>query len=388
MRLWNATYPDAQLESRVSEQWKLLGFQGTDPATDFRGMGVFGLEQLVYFAESHTDVFRKIVNGQLARKEREYPVAVAGINLTQKLYEILKVNDETPEGTIFPILFAHKHAFEEMYCSSFQVLDYTWDDMNASYMDFPKVIAAVHKQIVEVVEARPLTLEQFHFAACCKGQQMAMGDEADGEEPEALKKLRTQVKKENLEIVKQQKLAYLVDGCSFKVLKAQQKGKNVAQQYLFARLSENHQELGYGPISDPTEVPSALPNIIVKVGDLNGVVVGQDVPSFNKKKVTEDMATLSFAIVLKDDKGCVEFMANSRDEFVNWTDGLRALMGKPMECAETLDEAKTLVTLEMKVRLLDLEGIDIPRETPPVPEPPADFDFVELRNGKSAEVSA
>ncbi len=32
--------------------------------------------------------------------------------------------------------------------------------MNASYMDFPKVIAAVHKQIVEVIDARPPTLEQ------------------------------------------------------------------------------------------------------------------------------------------------------------------------------------------------------------------------------------
>jgi len=341
----------------------------------------------VYFAESHTDVFRKIVNGQLARKEREYPVAVAGINLTQKLYEILKVNDEGGEGTIFPILFSHKHAFEEMYCSSFQVLDYTWDDMNASYMDFPKVIAAVHKQIVEVVEARPLTLEQFHFAACCKGQQITMeGDETDGEEPEAVKKLRTQVKKENLELVKQNKLSYLVDGCTFKVLKAQQKGKNVPQQYLFAKLSENHQELGYGPIPDTSEVPNSLPNII-KVGELSGVVVGQEVPSFNKKKVSEDMATLSFAIVLKDDKGCVEFMANTRDEFVNWTDGLRALMGKPMECAETLDEAKTLVTLEMKVRLLDLEGIELPKETPSIPEPPPDFDFVELRSGKLAEVN-
>lgn len=54
MRLWTATYPDTKLESRVSEQWKLLGFQGTDPATDFRGMGLLGLEQLVYFSENHT----------------------------------------------------------------------------------------------------------------------------------------------------------------------------------------------------------------------------------------------------------------------------------------------------------------------------------------------
>lgn len=27
MRLWSATYPDTKLDSRVSEQWKLIGFQ-------------------------------------------------------------------------------------------------------------------------------------------------------------------------------------------------------------------------------------------------------------------------------------------------------------------------------------------------------------------------
>jgi hypothetical protein len=64
------------------------------------------------------------------------------------------------------------------------------------------------------------------------------------------------------ELVKQQKLAYLVDGCPFKALKAaQQKGKNVATQYLYAKLSENHQELSYGPIAEANEVPTSLPNV-------------------------------------------------------------------------------------------------------------------------------
>ena len=40
--------PSEKLTSRVSPQWKELGFQGIDPATDFRGMGVFGLMCLQY----------------------------------------------------------------------------------------------------------------------------------------------------------------------------------------------------------------------------------------------------------------------------------------------------------------------------------------------------
>lgn len=389
MRLWAATYPDTKLESRVSEQWKLLGFQGTDPATDFRGMGLLGLEQLVYFAENHSDIFRKIVNGQIARKEREYPVAVAGINLTQKLYEILKIDDASPDGPIFPVIFSHRHAFEEMYCSAFQVLDHTWDDMNASYMDFPKVIAAVHKQIVEVIDARPLSIDQYHFMLCYKGLPVAIEDPTM-EEPESVKKLRTVVKKEILELIKQQKLAYLTDGCVFKVLKGQpkEKGKNVGPQFLYAKVSDNHQELGWAPIADAAERPASLPNI-VKITEIVSVATGAEVPSYAKKKGPEEVMALSFAYICKDEKLTVEFLASTRDDFVNWVDGMKALIGKAMDCTETLDEAKTLVGLEMKVRLLDLEGIDIPKDPPPIPEVPTDFDFVEFREKRmSVQITA
>jgi hypothetical protein len=50
--LWESLM-DKPLEKRISEEWKLLGFQGKDPSTDFRAMGMLGLENLVYFAEVH-----------------------------------------------------------------------------------------------------------------------------------------------------------------------------------------------------------------------------------------------------------------------------------------------------------------------------------------------
>jgi hypothetical protein len=39
--------PDVKLESRLSKQWTDVGFQGDDPKTDFRGMGMLGLNQLL-----------------------------------------------------------------------------------------------------------------------------------------------------------------------------------------------------------------------------------------------------------------------------------------------------------------------------------------------------
>ena len=55
--LWRALVPDQPLESRVSKQWGDIGFQGDDPSTDFRGMGLLGLENLLYVHFSLVSVF-------------------------------------------------------------------------------------------------------------------------------------------------------------------------------------------------------------------------------------------------------------------------------------------------------------------------------------------
>tara|TARA_B110001452_G_scaffold133805_1_gene111266 strand:+ start:198 stop:1292 length:1095 start_codon:yes stop_codon:yes gene_type:complete len=51
-RLWACGFPGVAFEHatcRVTTEWVRIGFQGADPATDFRGMGVLGLHNLLYF---------------------------------------------------------------------------------------------------------------------------------------------------------------------------------------------------------------------------------------------------------------------------------------------------------------------------------------------------
>ena len=47
MQLWTILMPDRELKNRISRDWIDIGFQGTDPATDFRGAGYLGLNQLL-----------------------------------------------------------------------------------------------------------------------------------------------------------------------------------------------------------------------------------------------------------------------------------------------------------------------------------------------------
>lgn len=46
MTLWRTLRPNEQLDDRLTKKWIDIGFQGMDPATDFRGSGLRGLKQL------------------------------------------------------------------------------------------------------------------------------------------------------------------------------------------------------------------------------------------------------------------------------------------------------------------------------------------------------
>lgn len=63
-------------------------------------------------------------------------------------------------------------------------------------------------------------------------------------------------------------------------------------------------------------------------------------------------------------------------QYCVWTDGLNALLGKEMTSEYTKSDMDTLLSMEMKLRLLDLENIQIPEAPPPIPKEPSNYDFV------------
>ncbi|CBI22176.3 unnamed protein product, partial [Vitis vinifera] len=55
--LWSLAYPGRELPSLKSELWNEMGWQGTDPSTDFRGGGFISLENLIFFAKKYPVCF-------------------------------------------------------------------------------------------------------------------------------------------------------------------------------------------------------------------------------------------------------------------------------------------------------------------------------------------
>jgi hypothetical protein len=60
-------------------RWTDAGFQGPDPAKDFRGGGIYSLLNLLYMAEHYPQVFHQLMHKtEGVRADFEYPFSVAG----------------------------------------------------------------------------------------------------------------------------------------------------------------------------------------------------------------------------------------------------------------------------------------------------------------------
>ncbi|XP_018567429.1 ELMO domain-containing protein 2 [Anoplophora glabripennis] len=87
--LWDNLMPNEKLEGRITKQWQDIGFQGDDPKTDFRGMGMLGLENLLFFATE----FKAPAQHVLSHSHHPvygYCFAIVGINLTSLAWQMLK----------------------------------------------------------------------------------------------------------------------------------------------------------------------------------------------------------------------------------------------------------------------------------------------------------
>nr|XP_009387890.1 PREDICTED: ELMO domain-containing protein A-like isoform X3 [Musa acuminata subsp. malaccensis] len=88
--LWYAAYPGVELYGIISDQWKEMGWQGKDPSTDFRGGGFISLENLLFFAKNYPKSFQDLLQKREGvRAMWEYPFAVAGVNITFMLIQML-----------------------------------------------------------------------------------------------------------------------------------------------------------------------------------------------------------------------------------------------------------------------------------------------------------
>lgn len=145
--IWNSAFPDEPiLRALPSQNWKRLGFQGTDPRTDVRS-GVFPLQQLHYLAVTYP---KRMETFCRQAKELDYFFAITCFNLSHMIlvffdlfngHTVSSVAGAVPATRPQIINFARLCSrcrdgpvtvLNELFVALVELMHNTWKDMRAS----------------------------------------------------------------------------------------------------------------------------------------------------------------------------------------------------------------------------------------------------------------
>ncbi|XP_045608928.1 engulfment and cell motility protein 1 isoform X2 [Procambarus clarkii] len=371
------------------KEYKKLGFRNDiNPAQDFMDIppGMLALDNMVFFARNHSDQYAKLVLENCYRADsHECPFGRASIELTKLLCEILQIGDvPTEQGQTFhPMFFSHDHAFEELFSICIVLLNKTWKEMKATTEDFSKVLSVVRDQITRTMNHQPSTLDNFRtkinnltYAEIAEiWQQERINNEEQEMQAPPIKELRRQLEPEILELIQQHRLRFLVEGTRFKSAR----GVRAKDKFRYCRLSPNHKFFHYDDCDE-----KAVPSIDelgkkISIVDIKSIVTGKECPHMKDKTGKKNAYQLAFSLILEsnnvNETNSVDFVAPDEMVFNYWVDGVNALLRQRMPSLATSRDLEMLLNMEIKLRLLDAEGVTIPQQQPVIPPPPPNYNF-------------
>jgi len=137
--VWRHLAGSADVPHRIGEHWVTVGFQGTDPATDLRGVGLLGLLHLLLLAERAPSQLR---SGMLESRHatRHFPFAVASFNFSKMAVDLLLEGKLT--GACNSMGGAERPV-AALYLATFSRFLRKWEQERLSIEDFGHVLKAI-----------------------------------------------------------------------------------------------------------------------------------------------------------------------------------------------------------------------------------------------------
>ena len=371
-------YSGNKHSSPISEQhWKQLGFVKGDPQDDFNECppGILALDCMVYFAKSKHDTFTRLL---FSYTDSQCPFALACIALTKVLCQIFRIGEQPSEiGYEFiPVLVWSEEPFKEVFSIGIQLLFKTWREMRASVLDLEKVMAVVTKQITTVLQGGGSTLTSFDifkqrlfdlsYKKITSTEENSQLLDESVLKSKPVQELCERIKPQLVDLVKEERLRHLIEGSAFP------KSSRRRDQFFYCRLSPNQKVLHFG---DTTNVNQVLPiealDKKIQVSEMR-LEVGANCP--HSATIKRGQTQNIFSVFYEGDEH-LDFIAPNLTVYNIWVDGLSILTGKRMPSKASEEDLDTLLNMDLKLRLLDIENVTIPSVPPSVPKEPADYDF-------------
>eukprot|EP01036_Dinobryon_divergens_P039764 gene39764-52476_t len=91
-RLWKSIFSKQSFESD-SPSWKQVGFQKTDPTSDFRSSGLLALYCLINLNETYPERSKAMIEANKNSTKNNYPYAIVGVNLTLLMVDVVRLRE-------------------------------------------------------------------------------------------------------------------------------------------------------------------------------------------------------------------------------------------------------------------------------------------------------
>ncbi|CAF1166710.1 unnamed protein product [Rotaria sp. Silwood1] len=140
---------DHEPMNMISKRWTKIGFQGPNPLTDFRGMGLLGLQSIEYLSRDQITCLT-YVN---IPSPNDYSFAIGVINVISWLVNLLEIesskeNNSHPLLTYFSIHPCNLDEFFRLFLLIFNEWHQFWINQKANIMQFEQLSIIFRAQIL------------------------------------------------------------------------------------------------------------------------------------------------------------------------------------------------------------------------------------------------
>ena len=136
----------------IGPHWEAIGFQGNDPKTDLRGVGMLGLLQLLFFIYSDESTTIQLFS---LSQSQSFPLAVVSLNMTQLVLKMLL------EGKLDSLIKKYSSVLDALniaYSSVFYRFYLVWRRGQKKISDFD----SVKKELaIEITKSLPTMIEEY-----------------------------------------------------------------------------------------------------------------------------------------------------------------------------------------------------------------------------------
>ena len=392
------------------EKWRRLGFETESPTWEFDMMGFLGLMDITDYVRTQEDVFQKVLLEQAARPLHERcPIARASLATTLILYEHFEIEhsniDDAKAYLDLDGMKDYNHIFQplllkwsRLHVAILQQFFRLWKATGAEQDDFEKVADLLRILVEQVVGQAPRTkdildveseLQDFEYSRLRDLQMQLLELSLDDQWGSHLDEVRSSLKQEALQFVKEQRIRCLLAGSWFPRPIHRKFGdeRRPAISWRFLRLSHNRRYLHYADFDtrldrDPNlneldekvdlSIVSSVVSNVSAINDsasslsTNSTVKSPSEPSTtNTKPLSKTKITINSFITPADtgtqrrnsenEHPLLTLHPTSHSLASEWLDGLLMLLGQAPITTETNKLIGLVGEYGLKIRLLNVK---------------------------------